>query len=1324
MANYWDDEEWWKKHTATHLYDMWRRANSDEEKNAIKDAIALSFETIEDLKTVSSYDLLSYLKVLGTDNLKNEKLATSNSEAEEQASVADVVYDEISRREKDLESKEDLISRLQRKSLLEAAKIVKTDDTAQNVLNAEINGAKEKIEQELKNIAIENVNDEVFVNYDNAEKSGAIEDISQEAKDSFVAKLAEANGWDLVDGKTIENNDSALNNAVKSLDAYNAGGNLNDLYSDCAELLGKIKYEFASDISEADQKAQTKAYNQLLLANAAQRATIELLKDKSSLVNAKTNDEVLNIYKSMVAQQLERGVVLAGLSTDPNLSVLMENITRDKDGNIIYKDGNENIENTIAGVLNGDIKLTSAAISVDTWWLENVEIPKVKTIIKPKADVNKLSFFKKCTNFLSAAYDNVVKKGGWKKIAVNVTIFGGAAALMAGPGWAIATGASIYAGWSTANAWLMPVYDSLTQEMHAKNIKGLGNKIKYIKENWARAKKAKMAEDGFKSRAWYRTAEGLAIGGLTGGIGAVGAIGSWTGTLLRQGSMIAGKAGSFFKSLFTRKSKKTDIINNGISVKKLQALRTAEGYLKQDKVALGAVVAGSVVCDLVKFDIQNDGPLTQAYNNVKELISNDTHVSDTTDLESVVSEQNVTPASETHDFSNVKADTNSTSIKVIGDGENEYLVAEIEVGGERSTVPVEYDESTGEYSANGTVVARDGSSGIELTEEGRVFKMQANEGVEAQANTEFQPYTDEKTGMTVWKEVETKNGVTETYMQDAKGNNYIRYEGLSTDHQVSEATYARLVNTINDKGNLNFTMKDGSQFTFKEAVEMMRERLRANPDRLPEGMGENQAIYLAMMRARYTGKIDILNDIKCNDNELTLLVEESKKYATNPGHIGRLITNRPLPTRVGPASEIGDPCTPSISRTTGLDVGIDNAEVDITSQNPVSNNVTVDMEDPHAEVETTYSRNKDNYPITLDSIAGEGSQVKGGDVRNFVTFVSDTDGVVTLNGTESSNIGVNYYAPHDATKIIANLKTPTSVVTDETTGATTITYEFEKGKTVSVILDKANNEGMRVGHFLINGKECIIDTQSSTALTHSLTENGVDNATYVSVNEDNMVPEGVPSGYGKIDTKIEEIANAQKGAIVPEEVAVTPRSIVTEPTTVSTPVQLTTEQINAIKFGENTQFTCTAIEDGKAVLAISGVEGVDRIKVVEPVHLDMRGATYTSEGISTYSTERATVTINTADSQELQVTYENGRATATMGNTPVLLDKGTCEAAEALTEKAFRDKHIDIEIDLHNSFTDKVVNAIETFKNNNQSTSKELVSTIMHQTKSGNKGMA
>ena len=146
MANYWDEEEWWKRHTATHLYSMWSNATADEEKEAVKKAVVASFEAIEDLKTVSSYDLLSYLKVLEKDELKNEKLVSSDND------VFVSIYDEISRREKELENKEDLVSRLQRKSLLEAARIVKTDEESQSTLAPAIAEAKEKIEQELKAI--------------------------------------------------------------------------------------------------------------------------------------------------------------------------------------------------------------------------------------------------------------------------------------------------------------------------------------------------------------------------------------------------------------------------------------------------------------------------------------------------------------------------------------------------------------------------------------------------------------------------------------------------------------------------------------------------------------------------------------------------------------------------------------------------------------------------------------------------------------------------------------------------------------------------------------------------------------------------------------------------------------------------------------------------------------------------------------------------------------------------------------------------------------------------------------------------------------------
>jgi hypothetical protein len=277
---------------------------------------------------------------------------------------------------------------------------------------------------------------------------------------------------------------------------------------------------------------------------------------------------------------------------------------------------------------------------------------------------------------------------------------------------------------------------------------------------------------------------------------------------------------------------------------------------------------------------------------------------------------------------------------------------------------------------------------------------------------------------------------------------------------------------------------------------------------------------------------------------------------------------------------------------------------------------------------------------------------------------------------------------------------------------------------VSVVLDKANAEGTRVGHFLIGDKECIVDTQSSQALTSSLTESGVAGATYVSIDSDNVVPEGMPAGHSKIDTKIGEIAAAQEGLVAPEETPAT-RSVGVNPTTEVVPVQLSDAQVDAIKYGENTQFTCTAIENGKATLTVSGVEGVNRqISVVEPIHLNMDGATYESRGISTYSTKEAAVTITTKDGQKLVVTYANGATTPTIDGNPVFLNSKTCAAAERLTNQAFYEKHVKIEANLHSDFTNKVVKAIETFRSSEQNAASTIASNMMHQTRSGSKGMA
>ena len=558
--------------------------------------------------------------------------------------------------------------------------------------------------------------------------------------------------------------------------------------------------------------------------------------------------------------------------------------------------------------------------------------------------------------------------------------------------------------------------------------------------------------------------------------------------------------------------------------------------------------------------------------------------------------------------------------------------------------------------------------------------------------------------MTIWKEPVTKNGVTETYLQDAKGRTFVRYEGLDTSHKVSEASYAKLIDTINSKGNQNFVMEDGSQYTFDEAVAMMREKLDAYPDRLPEGMGKNQAIYLAMMRARYTGKMDILNDIKCNDGPISLLEGEASKYATNPGHIGRLITDKPLPTKVGPASVMGDPCTTNLGQTNGVDAMIEGASTEASPK------VTVDMNNPYAEGKGVYASDKHNYRVDLTSMADEGSEVKGARPSEFVTFINNKSGI---NITDADNVtssvkGVHYHAPHDATAIINNLKEPTSVSTDSTTGVTTITYEFDKGSTVSVVLDKASDSGTRTGHFLVKGKECIIDQKSSQALTETLTKHGVAGASYTSVENDNVLADNMPKGHEKIDAKITEIAGKQTGAIPSTEAS-----------------SLTSDQVDAIRYGEDTQFTCTDVKDGKVTLTVSGVEGITRpISVAEPVGLDLKDATYTSEGISTYATKDAAVTITTKSGENLVVMYANGKAIPTMNGKPVILDSKTCQAAEAITNQAFAAKNVSIETNLHSDFTDKIVSAYETFKANEASSATKVVSNIMHQTKSGYKGMA
>ena len=578
-----------------------------------------------------------------------------------------------------------------------------------------------------------------------------------------------------------------------------------------------------------------------------------------------------------------------------------------------------------------------------------------------------------------------------------------------------------------------------------------------------------------------------------------------------------------------------------------------------------------------------------------------------------------------------------------------------------------------------------------------------NPVAEAGNSTEFTPHTDEKTGMTVWQEAKTKGGVTETYLQDAKGNNFVRYEGLNTNHVVSEASYAKLIDTINSKGNTNFVMEDGSKYTFQEAVEMMREKLNANPDRLPEGIGTNRAIYLAMMRARYTGKLDIINDIKCNDNELTALVAESQKYATNPGHIGRLITERPLPTRVGPASAITDPCVPvnNLGVNEAPDAEILSAENDVNKSNITTEKV--DMADPYAEVRTTFDGNKGDYPVNQESVNGEYEKTvkKDGSI-----WIDDKDGVTTTTGLESNNREVHFHAPVDATPIINNLpNVPTS--TETVDGVTTMTYAFQSGKTVQVVLEPLK-EGAeaRTGHFLIEGKEYIIDTNSSKALGEKISaplgaEYKMVDGTEQDVSQhltDNV--KDLNKGIDKLNEHIESIANKQKGAFAGQDISVEEYNARYTETGVEN-VTLTPEQTAEIR--SKGEFVCTGIKDGKAIMTVTGVEGVDRISVAAPTHVNMTGA---SDAVVDIKDNVYTATITTQEGQNLVVSIDNNidpstnlpkGTSITYDGKPVVLDSKTATAVEQSVENAFAANNVNVDVKAHTPFTDKIVKACEGF---------------------------
>ena len=401
---------------------------------------------------------------------------------------------------------------------------------------------------------------------------------------------------------------------------YDKKGNLSPLYEGCVELASKIQYEFPEGTSADEQARLTKMYNEQLLANAGQRAAQNILKEKDFLQRYGTTEEISAAYKQRIAQQFERSAVLAGLASNEETGVLAKDIVVDKQtGKVSYKgDSQADIAGAIGKIMDGQAKINPFAVRMDSMDLEKETKEVSKQLNLKRVKEEKLSFWKKRKKDLEAVTENLVKKGGWKKVAANALAFGGSAALMAGSAPLVAAGAAIYAGATAANAFVMPIYDTLNREMYEKGVKGLGNRLKYLKENWKRARTEKYAEKDFMKRAWIKTAGGIAVGAATFGLGVGGLRGTLQGTVARQGTMAGGKMASLLSSI-KMLSKAQREAKKARTVATVKALQTAKGYVKGDAIALSAVAVSALTTDIIKFSGQMQNLPQEAQANVADI---------------------------------------------------------------------------------------------------------------------------------------------------------------------------------------------------------------------------------------------------------------------------------------------------------------------------------------------------------------------------------------------------------------------------------------------------------------------------------------------------------------------------------------------------------------------------------------------------------------------------------------------------------------------------------------------------------------------------------
>lgn len=1099
-----------------------------------------------------------------------------------------------------------------------------------------------------------------------AEQLGAFAGIDEDVRQAVMNRITLNAGL-----QAAEDNDRALDSVALSgtatLNVYKEDGSLTPLYEDCQELADKINFSFPDNTSDTKKAELTIAYKQQLLANAAQRASQAILRDEAFLLKNKTEEDILAAYKSEVARQFGRGVVLAGLAGDEATAVMLNEITVDKDGNITYTGSKANLADAVTGILDGKNAIDPLAVNLDTYQLGQETNELSKDLKLAKINVDNLKFWTKAKKIVAAATENIIKKGGWKKIVANLAIYGSSAALMAGAAPAIAAGAALYAGWTAANAWVMPVYDSLNNEMYAGKVKGLKNRIAYLKANWKRAKDAKYAEEKFKGRAWFRTTEGLVVGGLTGGL-AVGAAGGWLRTLARQGTMTTGKTVSLIKSWFGVKKAKKEL-DAQYSVAKYKSLQTVEGYLKQDKIALGAVVAGSLAADYIKYDMENHGPVSQLADKVMnrtEELSNPEHIVVEEEKTEVESQQIINVVRS--DSLNLRQQTDSLNL-----------------------------------SQTDSLNLRQPADSLILKQQTNDLNLNHQTDTQTSTIETVVPQTQPKVG-DVLETKELSGGVVRTITKGAKYD-YVQYSGLPKgEAQTSEVFQKFLEKRINNMNEYNKLVEvvdgNGEIVPMDKATEVMLGRLKDGTLQIPQGMTPEHALYVAYMKAHYYGDKHMLNLIACSEGvrKNALVDQLSKDAALFNTHAIKGVTFG-TPTdgmkcimRAGTVKTIlcegkklvleqrsVDPIvTPKIDASVA---GADDIGAAALTNHAEIQKLSVNFRNPYAQATHVYSGSGSNYNIGLTIPEGteyirmnnsgvlyawqpKGAVLDGSDV------VSGAGGVETMRAV-ALNINME------------KLGAPRIADT-----ADNLNFQYGEGKNaLKFVLDKKTGEM----HTFIGKKEVILDQaatqRAGSVLNKAMVESKLDQTYHLvfgaETEQNNEHLAALADRYqGKLknlETKYgEDIAKAVR------------RSSLTEPSVSSSlppresiagyeDVAISSEQRAAL-LGDKANIAYTGNnKDGEMIFSVSGVDGIDQLHLPKLYKANLEDAPAEFKSVTEDGKTLLNVNMQTTDGT-LTVAIEStsGKAAVMLNGKAVVLNPESVKQVTAITTETLQQQGMEV----------------------------------------------